>query len=64
MEQFYRIVLELYKEALQGSLRDEAITAAQQVLAQAIVKAHILGESDIELQQLSIDVKNLRFQAL
>lgn len=64
MEQFYRIVLELYKEAVQGSLRGEAVDAAQVLLAKEITKAHVMGESDMELQQLSSDVANLKFQML
>ena len=39
MEQFYRIVLELYKQALQGSLRAEAVEATQVLLAKEITKA-------------------------
>lgn len=64
MEQFYRIVLELYKEALGGSLREEAVGAAQKLLAQEITKARIMGESDLELAQLAEDVRNLKFQVL
>lgn len=64
MEQFYRIVLELYKQALQGSLRNEAVEAAQIVLAKEITRAHVMGESDMELQQLSSDVRTLKFQVL
>lgn len=64
MEQFYRIVLELYKEAIQGSLRAEAVDAAQILLAKEITRAHVMGESDMELQQLSSDIANLKFQML
>lgn len=64
MEQFYRIVMELYKQALQGSLRTEAVEATQVLLAKEITKAHVMGESDMELQQLSTDVRNLKFQVL
>lgn len=64
MEEFYRIVLELYKQALQGSLREEAVQAVQVALAKEITRAHIMGESDMVLQQLSTDVRNLKFQVL
>ncbi len=64
MEQFYRIVLELYKQALQGSLRNDAVEAAQIVLAKEITRAHVMGESDMELQQLSSDVRTLKFKVL
>ncbi|MGN1211346.1 MAG: hypothetical protein ACI4TM_06645 [Candidatus Cryptobacteroides sp.] len=64
MEQYYRIVLELYKRALQGSLETEAIDAAQILLAKEITRVHISGDSDIELLQLSEDLSNLKFQTL
>ncbi|MBQ0081131.1 MAG: hypothetical protein KBS95_06265 [Alistipes sp.] len=64
MEQFYRIVLELYKQALQGNLKKEAVEAAQVLLAKEITKAHVMGESDIELEKLSTDVRELKFQML
>lgn len=59
MEQFYKIVLELYKQALQGSLGTEVVEATQVLLAKEITKeAHEItrkAQAQVDEAQCQID---------
>ena len=59
MKQYYRLVLELYKGALMGDLKMEALKEAHSKLAKEITRVHIEGGSDTEFLQLIEDLNTL-----
>jgi len=54
MEQYYRMVIELHKDALIGELKRETIKEVQTKLATEITKVRITGGNDTELSPDSI----------
>ena len=65
MEKHYRMVIDLYKQALteikNGSKMDpEAIFTAKETLAKAETEAKILGKPIDEFTQLIADVDNIK----
>jgi len=62
MEQYYRMVIELHKDALMGDLKRETIKEVQTKLATEITKVRITGGNDTELSQLVEDLNTLDFK--
>jgi len=58
MEQYYRMVIELYQKALQGIITDDEIMSVRTTLAQETTKSAILGGPTpvSELDKLTQDI--------
>ena len=59
MKEYYRIVINLYKEALAGNLSATAHLEARTAIACAITEARVTGGNTSELEQLLEDIDNI-----
>ena len=62
MERYYRMVINLYKEAIKENyqVNSERILKIQREIATASTEARIKGNSDRELQELLNDLQSLK----
>lgn len=62
MERYYRMVINLYKEAIKENyqVNSERILEIQREIATASTEARIKGNSDRELQELLNDLQPLK----
>ena len=56
---YYRMVIDLLKEATGGSVEIDRVNEVRRCLASAITEAHILGRDASELEALSNDIQGL-----
>lgn len=59
MEKYYRMVIDLYKEAHQHQVNSDRILEVQKEIANAITTARIQGSPYDELQMLLEDVNSI-----
>lgn len=65
MEKYYRMVIDLYKEAIAiNRVNSEKALMAQKEIANAITTAKITNEPTGELELLKADIDNLKYNAL
>ena len=57
MERYYRMVIDLYKEAIQHQVNSDKILDVKKEIACAITAARIKGEEIKGLQELDNDIK-------
>ena len=56
MEKYYRMVIDLYKEALLHQVNSDRILEVKKEISNAITTAKILNQSTDELQKLYADI--------
>ncbi len=59
MEKYYRMVIDLYKEALINQVNSEKILEAKKEISNAITTARIQGTPYDELQKLLEDINTI-----
>lgn len=59
MERYYRMVIDLYKEAFNGNVDHSRILEVKKAIASAQTEAKILGQTQDQFTQLMNDLRNL-----
>ena len=59
MERYYRMVIDLYKEAFNGNVDHSRILEVKKAIASAQTKAKILGKPQEAFTQLMDDIREL-----
>ena len=59
MERYYRMVIDLYKEAFNGNVDHSRILEVKKAIASAQTEAKILGKPQEEFTQLMDDIREL-----
>ena len=60
MEKYYRMVIDLFKEAVSGSLDHSRILEVKKAIASAQTEAKILGKPQEPFTKLMNDLRNLK----